>query len=269
MEEFNCSSWEEFEKKVSTIVPKKRKINGFQLKISSPLFRGQESADWKLETTLERFLQKNFKMHDYFNIISAVKPAVKSLTEKSWELPLVYNPDIEGKSEPPLGYEFMVYLRHHGFPSPFLDWTRSPYVAAFFAFRSKQNTKDKHIAIYSYVEFCGTSKGITDDEAFLVELEPYITTHSRHFAQQSQYTICKKRVDKEFVYCPHEEAFSRNTEGQDRLTKFILPQSERAKVLEKLNFMNVNAYSLFGNEEGLMETLAYQEIEKRFLNSPS
>lgn len=49
------------------------------------------------------------------------------------------------------------------------------------------------------------------------------------------------------------------------MTKFVLPKSERAKVLEKLNIMNVNAYSLFGNEEGLMETLAYQEIEKKYL----
>jgi hypothetical protein len=32
------------------------------------------------------------------------------------------------------GYEYMAYLRHHGFPSPLLDWTRSPYIAAYFAF---------------------------------------------------------------------------------------------------------------------------------------
>ncbi|HQU28819.1 MAG TPA: hypothetical protein PKZ24_06645, partial [Nitrospirales bacterium] len=63
---------------------------------------------------------------------------------------------------------------------------------------------------------------------------------------------------------PHEEAFTQNTKSQDQLTKFILPKSERTKVLEKLNLMNVNAYSLFGNEKGLMETLAYKEIEKEY-----
>jgi len=28
--------------------------------------------------------------------------------------------------------------------------------------------------------------------------------------------------------------------------------------------MNINAFSLFGNEEGLMDWLAYREIEKYF-----
>lgn len=69
--------------------------------------------------------------------------------------------------------------------------------------------------------------------------------------------------DDRFIYCNHEESFILNNQGQDRLTKFILPKTERQKVLEKLNFMNINAFSLFGNEEGLMEYLAFKEIKKK------
>jgi hypothetical protein len=39
--------------------------------------------------------------------------------------------------------------------------------------------------------------------------------------------------------------------------------SERQKVLKILDEVNVNAYSLFGSEESLMETLAVREL---FLN---
>ena len=49
------------------------------------------------------------------------------------------------------------------------------------------------------------------------------------------------------------------------LTKFTIPRTERPKVLERLSFMNINSYSLFGNEEGLMETLAYKELERKIL----
>jgi hypothetical protein len=68
-----------------------------------------------------------------------------------------------------------------------------------------------------------------------------------------------------YVYCSHEEAFKRNQEGQDVLTKFIIPRAERPKVLDKLRMMNITAYSLFGSEESLVATLAYQEIERKLL----
>ena len=70
---------------------------------------------------------------DYFGVVRGVRPAVVSLTGRAWQLS--EGPVDEGHHGPPPGYEFMIYMRHHGFPSPLLDWSRSPYVAAFFAFR--------------------------------------------------------------------------------------------------------------------------------------
>jgi hypothetical protein len=41
-----------------------------------------------------------------------------------------------------LGYKYFVCLRHYGFPSPLLDWSRSPYFAALFAFSgATQNSR--------------------------------------------------------------------------------------------------------------------------------
>ncbi|MFQ5482081.1 MAG: hypothetical protein ACE5ER_04915, partial [Nitrospinaceae bacterium] len=73
------------------------------------------------------------------------------------------------------------------------------------------------------------------------------------------YTICL--IEKDLIYSHHEKVnFS---EEQDKLTKFILPGKERKKVIEKLDTMNINEFSLFGSEESLMSTLAYREIEKK------
>jgi len=47
------------------------------------------------------------------------------------------------------------------------------------------------------------------------------------------------------------------------LWKFVIPVSERKKVLEYLNCFNIKSFSLFGSEESLMESLAIQEFDLR------
>ena len=67
----------------------------------------------------------------------------------------------------------------------------------------------------------------------------------------------------EYVYTSHKGATAQCKTNQDELVKYILPTSEKGKVLRKLELMNVTALSLFGSEESLMETLAYQQIGKK------
>lgn len=270
VKEKRLDCWKDFESEVSLIfidLENRRKETG--LHVSPPLFRGHAKESWKLETTLERYSKKEYSIRDYFEILLAVEPAVASFTSKSWNLSLdqFIDEKYPAPPAPPPRYDFMIYLRHHGFPSPLLDWSRSPYVAAFFAFQPRQegedNEIDNNIAIYSYVEYYGAAKGGRADQAKIISLGPYVNTHKRHFIQQCEYTICKKNINNNYIYWNHEEAFKRNETEQDILTKYLIPRSERPKVLSKLDFMNINSYSLFVNEESLMATLAYQEIERK------
>jgi hypothetical protein len=264
----NC--WEDFEAEISSLfvtLKNRRKETG--LHVSSPIFRGQAKESWKLMTTLERYSQKKYSREDYYDILLAIEPAVASFTSKSWNISPDEIIDKAGPSPPapPPRYDFMIYLRHHGFPSPLLDWSSSPYVAAFFAFQPRIEDKEENIAIYSYIEYYGSAKGGRGDQARIVGLGPYVQTHKRHYIQQCQYTICEKYLDDRYVYSNHEEAFARNEPRQDLLTKYLIPRNDRAKVLSKLDLMNINSYSLFVNEESLMDTLAYREIEKELTDN--
>jgi hypothetical protein len=69
--------------------------------------------------------------------------------------------------------------------------------------------------------------------------------------------------DGELSYARHDDAFAQVDEGQDELWKFTIPSSERHKALTALDRHNVNAFSLFGSEESLMETIALREIYLR------
>jgi len=61
----------------------------------------------------------------------------------------------------------------------------------------------------------------------------------------------------------HECVFIRDDRIQDRLWKFNLPSTERLRVLKVLDEYNLNAISLFGSEESLMETMALRELDYR------
>ena len=232
--------------------------------VSPVLFRGHSRASWSLETTLERFGKRNSSAVDYVRYLSRVKPSVEAYTEKSFSFNWKNDPAsniafslsrigfLEGQ------YEFMVYLRHHGFPTPLLDWSRSLYVALYFACAGSDHDEDS--ALFMYVENLGHGKGGCVGAPEIATLGSYVSAHRRHFTQQSEYTACVAKIVEEWCFHPHESAMGTASDQQDRLEKVLMPASLRKTILRKLDSMNINAFSLYGTEEALMQTLAFREL---------
>lgn len=232
--------------------------------VSETLYRGHADSAWGLDTTLERVGKKKLPLSRYQLYLAKVKPAIESYTGESFEFGFHNEPTespqfmlsdvrfLKGQ------YEFMAYLRHHGFPSPLLDWSRSLYVALYFAC-SGGNPK-ANAALFMYVENLGHGKGGARGNPEITALGQYVTTHKRHYVQQSQYTACVAQVDNEWVFHPHELELGQPSDMQDRLEKIIIPAECKRAFLKELDRMNINAFSLFGTEEALMETLSLREM---------
>jgi len=168
----------------------------------------------------------------------------------------------------PHWYRYWIYLRHHGFPSPLLDWTESENIAAFFAFdglvpMTDEEERGKRVAVYAFIESPQGGKVVGAGSPIIQSLGPNVSAHKRHFIQQSRYTICTQLIEGEHTFVPHECVLGRGTSYQDKLLKFSLPASSRCEVLRNLQRMNITRYTLFQTEEALMNTLAFNELDRR------
>jgi hypothetical protein len=268
-------NWEDFETWVS-----KLKVAVEGKNATKFLFRGQANPDWKLQTTLEReTIGIPVSLAGYENLIlEKIGPELQGLANISvpkqdqgrinsyQEMDTLlkqFLPDEDGFQDQLSQY--MIYLRHHGFPSPLLDWSRSQYIAAFFAFRDEPKSnvgkEVQYRSIYAYCERPTGGKSGSASMPTLYVMNGNVPAHHRHFRQQSVYTICLSFNESQLRYESHQVAFSANNTDQDLFWRFNIHSSEKKKVLRKLDEYNLNAYSLMGTEESLLETKWVRERE--------
>jgi hypothetical protein len=270
MEEINLNSWGEFKRHIENFMAEvdalKKESKG-KGHVSYPLFRGQADSAWKLQTTLERKIKTSMPVEFYYRHVTSAHRYLTNFSKNNHTVE--ENPDLSYKrlttgAWP--NYEYLAYLRHHAFPSPLLDWSRSPFVAAFFAFYPEPAIDTSRVAVFSYQEYRGRSKGSSSSQGQIRVQGPWASIHQRHILQQSWYTVCFKNSSKEIpFFCPHDEALaSSHLQGtnQDYMVKVTIPTSERKCALKELSRMNINPYSLFHSEDSLIATVSMELFDE-------
>jgi hypothetical protein len=264
VESKDLAGWQDFEREVEILRHRGNDVLGTRK--TGLLFRGQADSSWPLSTTLERRTGTFWKWQTYLRLARVSLPQVQPMTEREWQFPehaatQTWGLSYDDTLKPIPAYDYWVYLRHHGFPSPLLDWSRSPYVAAFFAFRDDGSAE--RVALYCYQEYAAGGKHGSSRKPTIHVHGPYVNTHPRHILQQCEYTTCSACSDDGWRYAKHSDVFAEDEPEQDLLWKFTLPASERLGVLKRLNDFNLNAFSLFSTEEALLETVALRELDFR------
>jgi len=264
-ETVHVESWEKFQAYVESF-----ETNSSRKVWDEVWFRGQGDAEWKLHTTLERRTPKVRAVHSYINLIAEIRPAIETFTGAVFDIP--ERMEVEQMCREYDRFEFwlrrsttyLAHLRHCGFPSPLLDWSKSPYVAAYFAFARAKH--DSNVAIFAYRERANSAgfKISGSNTPQIVSFGPIVKTHKRHFRQQSRYTACVRWESDRWFFEPHDSVFGqKDVLQQDLLWKITIPAQERMKAINFLDKFNLNEFTLFDSEEALLEMLATRVIERR------
>lgn len=285
------SNWHAFESKIREIHHATEVLRRERpLHVSNPLFRGQRNSDWRLKTTLERE-REGMSLSEYLRRMREVHARVDVSVPMRWPN---FEEEVDGLSQRGLRsiefirmveshtasiLSFMAYLRHHGFPSPLLDWSRSPYVAAFFAFEWT-DPYAKEVAIYVFREYKGAigNPRDTDEPHALGIGSDLLGTSKRHIRQRSEYSLCTRKVSSgasvdSYIFADHEAAINipgfmieRDREldvsdAENAVTKYTIPARERNTALASLAEKGITRQRLFDNSvENLLEDLWHEAL---------
>lgn len=225
-------SWKKFRDEILKHIEEKK---------GSRLCRGQADSTWSLITSFHRNNHRNISFENYFNlVIPYLADAISTLEKREID---VSNPQVRGA--------FLAYAQHHGLPTPLLDWTFSPYKAAYYAFSSVEDIAPKSdkvaIYIFDHVLWQKRYKQILDfNEKSLHVSLLFANSKGNHRQIYQQGTYLFTNTDK------IEEHITLNETNDDVfLTKYIFSVREKPIVMEDLEAMGIQAFSLFGGTDGM------------------
>ena len=205
------------------------------------LCRGQSDSRWALRTTFHRHAN-GITFKDYFNIVKELADTIGTIEDRRIDA-----------SDPEINASFLAYLQHHGFPTPLLDWTMSPYIAAYFAFSGVNDqapTSDKvSVWVFDFVKWLKRWKAVYDyniQDSHVSVLKPKSSGNKRQVIQQGMYYLWTN-VDDMASHIKHHETL----QNEEYLRKYDLSVNERFNVMTELEAMGISEYSLFGTTDAL------------------
>lgn len=245
-----CPSWLVF---MSYIDAKHRSSHG-------RLFRGQRETTWPIDSRLYRETreQLRFRFPQWSeNDVSRVAGKIES--EEGGNVMQSYASHFAQRDGSPLSsLQSWMTGRHQGLFTPFIDWTRSPYVAAFFGavgvVENRLETSSREFVVYSISSWLFPFElgQKTSDNAelgrYALKVDAAFNGNPRGIAQQAVATYVYPQTDiATFV----REAAATSGVSEKSLERIVLPHSCAEDTLIHLNRMNINYATLFPDSYGL------------------
>jgi hypothetical protein len=225
-------------------------------------FRGLPDADWQLMSSLSRYLHSF--VPDKASWRQREERALRIFRRKAH----VYLPDAGVLVD---DIRCLALMQHHGAPTRMLDFTKSPFVAAFFSL----NNTNRSAAVFALDTPTLWRAAPRHDPTLRREaIDPRVHGNfERHFAVNSKDVIWvgePEAMDRRLVAQsgtfvvpgvldkPLDEIIGQYERGAPLIRKFVLPPSIREEAMLSLYRMNITHATLFPDLDGLARSIGYE-----------
>ena len=204
------------------------------------VYRGQRGHDWHLSSTLARLFDGGSVPAEHEgNLLGQFRLAMRGR-----------GLDVGSLAE----QEIWAFGQHNGLRTPLIDWTKSPYVALFFAF-DEPDTEGLENA--SRAVFCLNMTAIRADESLSeIIFEPTHHENARLVNQAGLFTITPSGKDNLVTTILNELVESEVINPDDPMdvaryiSKIHVPNEHRIECLNTLRKMNIHHANLFPDAGG-------------------
>jgi hypothetical protein len=240
VETVRLASWEEFKGSVFQSLFREPRFAPGRF-----LFRGHGRGDWKLMTSFDRWYQiwgKPGGANKFELAIDLVRAFVGACEIHGLRSNL--------KPEDP---ESIALAQHYGVPTRLLDWTESPYIAAFFAYYDHLRLEtDSHdtVAVWALDK---SAPMWTEDYGVTV-IKAYSFNNERLRNQSGVFTLSRTPFDT------LEEYVEKQLSLEPVLFRFLLPASDVTAALADLSAMGITPGRMFADLEGAAASAVQQII---------
>jgi len=241
--ENDCTDWNDFKKFLAEEL-----YCGEPLCRGRFLFRGHGNVAWALSSSFDRAFG-HLALDARNSLATELLTAFKKQCQIDNELQEVLRDDVAT----------LAFGRHHGLPTRLLDWSESPYVAAFFAFADhfEGEIAGREVSGEVAVWYLDATSEIWSPEYGVELVSPARWRDVRLLRQCGWFTLSRTPFRNLEDY--HEE-FRENGDGA--LGRISLPTSAAVEAMSDLDLMGINPASLFSSAEGMARTAVYQTLMK-------
>jgi hypothetical protein len=228
---------------------------------SAFIYRGQGRAEWNVLSRIDRLEARFPRTPNRLGNVPAdldIPPASRETHLRAFK---EASREKRGQNPPELtDDQWWALGQHHGLSTPLLDWTRSPFVALFFAFE-EEVLPDGQGGLNppsARAVFAVSSNAICDtyqhhDMKPPRPFSPLAETSPRLINQSGVFLRMPKGCDLEaYVHNRFSNETASSVHGTERciLEKITIPNQGRRACLRHLDKMNINRMTLFPDLDG-------------------